>query len=785
MLSATRTTRSTARPTRLTDQGGQPTAVMSAAAADGAPTAEPAVAAAAADEPPPPPPTRLQARAAAGASGTEPTTATSTAPLLTLLPGDPLHATTAHPGRLHAFPGGSGGRLTRSRTVVMEDAVEATTALPPEDPAAAGAGALKRGCGRAGGAGSRRGAGVSVSATITPEDDDDDLLGIEKVMKKMRVGSSMQEGAALATSTASSFAQPAVPSAVFDDFDDDADLEGLPRRYAPDPVAPLGPADDDASDYFPSDLDEAQDRSTPASHQRRRVRAATTVLRMAQHFHKVAPVPSANLFEPFQHRTDLDSVLLADPVLQLAMTTSATQTQAASKRTTRRSGETAVMSDTSYGGMVTAQNAGAVLVPAHWEARMRRYNNEEERWVEKGPVVLLILPCRPESPWEARVVGHYTFGTQSVAINMPISDVHDIFIKRRGHEIWLSSGGNNIVARALITQHPRRLRELVSPTDQKAMQHLMEVEGSSAVAGGSAGGNRDRERSRGKARDMMDDSDSETSSPEKQVPTASNQKTELFITQRVLPGPNAAHAEESKDYLFECHTQVVGVREESASVFKFTFESEDEAKRFKARFNSAVRDFGEFLLEQRIASFSTPQPVNRLLLSGQVVAAPSPKMQISPFAGRENLSREMAVSGLMYTPVIQDGCEEIQHRCVCSHCHAALAVTVPVDYGKSPAEDSKRPPRGRGRAALSSSPLSNPILPTIEELVQAHRKHPLATRWGPYDRKQAVWRVYRCRYGFAGEGGGLGEAAGAHSRPKRATWEVVAVGGGMESGKAE
>jgi hypothetical protein len=39
-----------------------------------------------------------------------------------------------------------------------------------------------------------------------------------------------------------------------------------------------------------------------------------------------------------------------------------------------------------------------------WTCRLRRYNPEEARWVEKGPVVLMVLPAREESPWEARFV---------------------------------------------------------------------------------------------------------------------------------------------------------------------------------------------------------------------------------------------------------------------------------------------------------------------------------------------------------------------------------------------
>jgi hypothetical protein len=121
-----------------------------------------------------------------------------------------------------------------------------------------------------------------------------------------------------------------------------------------------------ASDYYGSDLDENADTATPASANRRKHRASVAVQRMAEYFSIHYPISAQNIFA-------------------------------------------------SYNGL-----------PPHWMARLRRYNREEGRWVEKGPVVLMILPCRKEpgeggrgGEWEARLVAHFAFGTQSAVINMP------------------------------------------------------------------------------------------------------------------------------------------------------------------------------------------------------------------------------------------------------------------------------------------------------------------------------------------------------------------------------
>jgi hypothetical protein len=69
---------------------------------------------------------------------------------------------------------------------------------------------------------------------------------------------------------------------------------------------------------------------------------------------------------------------------------------------------------------------------------------------------------------------------------------------------------------------------------------------------------------------------------------------------------------------------------------------------------------------------------------------------------------QMAENGLIFTPVIPDTTQTIQHRFVCTHCKATLTTSIEV---------------------CSSAKLRPRNIPTIEAIRKAHQSHPLATRW--------------------------------------------------------
>ena len=50
----------------------------------------------------------------------------------------------------------------------------------------------------------------------------------------------------------------------------------------------------------------------------------------------------------------------------------------------------------------------------YWIAQMQRFNLEERRWVNKGPVLLYLL----QGSSECQLVGNYLYSTKSIAMNL-------------------------------------------------------------------------------------------------------------------------------------------------------------------------------------------------------------------------------------------------------------------------------------------------------------------------------------------------------------------------------
>ncbi|KAI8854591.1 hypothetical protein BC829DRAFT_195542 [Chytridium lagenaria] len=154
-----------------------------------------------------------------------------------------------------------------------------------------------------------------------------DLSGIVGTMKKMKVDPlNNYETPELAIPAEALI--PAFPalqsfSTAMDEFDE---FDDAPSVLEPSSMAPGGQLEDDASDYFPSDTEETDDRSTPASSNRRLARGIKIIENMREYFNLNYKTPSIHLF------------------------------------------------------------GGEDRDPPSWGARLRKYNAEEERWVEKGPV---------------------------------------------------------------------------------------------------------------------------------------------------------------------------------------------------------------------------------------------------------------------------------------------------------------------------------------------------------------------------------------------------------------
>ncbi|KAJ3109396.1 hypothetical protein HDU97_006641 [Phlyctochytrium planicorne] len=522
---------------------------------------------------------------------------------------------------------------------------------------------------------------------------DDDDSGLSSHMKRVKIGEGQSTdvpGADDEVSVPAFEPAPSVLEAYADHMEDD-DLDGnIPFKKSA-PVEILAPVEqkleDDASDYFASDIEESEDRSTPMSKERRKVRGDLTIARMSSYFKTNYPVPAVNIFQA--------------------------------------NGD-----------------------PPFWYARLRKFNEEENRWVEKGPVVILIVPCRPEAPWEARVVAHFTFGTQSAAVNMPITAFHANAIVSKGRRALVSSFGCNIIGKAFITQQPRKLREVLAPLNTKDTQRLMEAEGiktTDAMAALPAEIASRMKKSKSKINVRHSEGSSENSSPE---------RSSILNSSSVGAG--------NSDYLYECRTTVVGVKEEGCSLFVFRFESSKDTASFHERFVRASSDYDRSLAEQRLMTFMTPQPKQRNLLSGQLVAGgpDQPRFQ-SPFAGNVQAAQALADSGLIYVPVSSDAVaaatlgqasKPMEHRFICWHCRASVACNMP-------------------------------LVPSVERIMEAHREHPNSTRWDHPDAEAKARKIrtgYRCPYAFNSIGAGGMFEANENDAPmrkaKRSRWDPIVLG---------
>ncbi|KAJ1551491.1 hypothetical protein HK405_014405, partial [Cladochytrium tenue] len=303
------------------------------------------------------------------------------------------------------------------------------------------------------------------------------------------------------------------------------------------------------------------------------------------------------------------------------------------------------------------------------------------------------------------------------------SDVHHLFLEVRSQRILLSTAGNNAVATALITQQPRRLRDLISVLTPRDSEHLTEVE-SGARASANAASRAHREAASAAACGGNDsDASDGDGPPRKRAALARSEPDDGEAT-----ASRAANGV-SSDYVYECRTQVVAVREESASLFILVFESEHDVKNFKARFTRAASDYSAARIARAQESFLTPQPVARLLFSGQIVPSPQPTLRSSPYAGNPSLAHQLASLGLVYTPVVPDGPgpATVQDRCVCFHCHAVVTLPPPSTPGASP--------------------------PPASAVARAHQAHPLAS-YAPSaaaaagDKKAPAAKGYYCQYAF-------------------------------------
>ncbi|KAJ3387071.1 hypothetical protein CcCBS67573_g09480 [Chytriomyces confervae] len=577
---------------------------------------------------------------------------------------------------------------------------------------------------------------------------DSDEFGLVAAMKRTRIGLEDASGpvtrskrgmkASVSMNSLNSAQSLNSVHAVPSESEDDLDGPTV-RRQTGKHLAPVAAANDDASDFCPSDVESsdmlvmAYSRSQAAV-LRRHARARDIASRMADHFAREMPFASRAIFAggPFSVRARL-----------------------------RR---------------VTCDPDPFALV------------QNPPRWSEKGPVVIMLLPCAEDRPSEARLVAHYTFGTQTAAVNMPISDIHNLYLKRVSpKKVILNSLGNNIIAHAITTQHPRKIRDVLAGAPLNArdvkllsnaqlrttdaslesysniaievaerLEHAILADqiappalwkgkrkcaangsGDSNASGNSKkGGSKDLNRHRqGTGNSSMvcheeaDDSDE-----------SSGHNTPVTQSQKEFDRAGS-------DYLYECQSTVIGVREESSSVFMFVFETSNDCDGFMTRFLQAVNDYSTYRTQARYATFSQPQLIKRALLTGQTVPVPgSIATHVSPFANDTLLACQISETGLFYQPVVSDipaaasssassitnavSTSRIQHRLICSHCHATLAVCTQTD-----------------------------ALPTAYQIFVAHWNHAFAKRGGDKVKgyvvtaaaaAAAVAGVYRCVYASKG-----------------------------------
>ncbi|KAJ3117536.1 hypothetical protein HK100_000806 [Physocladia obscura] len=515
--------------------------------------------------------------------------------------------------------------------------------------------------------------------------------------------------------------------ASIDDSSDD-DLGGNPvmKKKADHTIVPVK-QNDDASDYYPSDIEDvanvAEDnpRNSVASAARRAERCMNTVHRMAGYFSNLMPRASAKLFN--------------------------------------------------------ADMCGR-RVPFYVTARLRRWCYDEDRWSDRGPVVCMFLPCADDGVrvTQSRLVAHFLFGTQSVALNMPISDVHGTYVISPNARVTMFSSLNqNIIPKVITTTRPRRIHDILnsnlSARDARLLKETCVSSSNrifaaaaveeqkntdflaTAVAkrlddciSGKTNKNNSSSNRMGKLRNSreaeVEESDEE-SDHSGGFNTPKSRRDGRMIVNNVdsQVKTRAINVSNNPDYVLECKSTIVGVKEESASVFMLLFDKKDDRSRFNERFAKAANDFADGLVQARIETMIIPQVVKRVLLSGQMAVFPGGATNRSPLSIDPVLVRKIAETGLIYIPSIPPAEAQfesknhsqlqpcIQHRLVCTHCHAALAICT-----------------------KSNSSNTAPNLPTFEEVCIAHAEHAYAKRVAGRGKINAG-QVYRCVYAMRGVGG--------------------------------
>ncbi|KAJ3353928.1 hypothetical protein HDU83_006133 [Entophlyctis luteolus] len=291
-----------------------------------------------------------------------------------------------------------------------------------------------------------------------------------------------------------------------------------------------------------------------------------------------------------------------------------------------------------------------------------------------------------------------------------ISDVHDLYLRKvSSRELLFSSLNLNIIAKALTNAQPRRIHEVLDERTLTEKDAKILYKNSMKDPEESGSG-----------------STSSASTPDRGVGFAS--------------APAAFAGIANPDYILECKSTLLGVKEDRSSLYRLLFETKEDCSIFQLTFEQAVKNHASNLAEVRTSTYTTPQPMKRVLLSGQTVAIAGPT-HLSPFAANPTLARQLAESGLAYIPSIlpetvanaqahnmQEGQGHsaapagVQHRLVCMHCHAALAVCT--------------------RTAA---------LPSAAEVFAAHAGHPFARRRRGATAKErrsgaATADVYYCVY---------------------------------------
>ncbi|KAJ3415951.1 hypothetical protein HDV05_003792, partial [Chytridiales sp. JEL 0842] len=392
-------------------------------------------------------------------------------------------------------------------------------------------------------------------------DDFDELDGeagecIEESVKRLRVG---------ADSTQRSYLKPTISmmssstiDSLFEPNDDlgldDDDLLGVGGSGLP----PANEDPDEISDYYPSDLEESTDPSSEPSSDRRKERAARTVERMQMHFGTHFPQCTSTLF--------------------------------------------------SY------QQQQEVEVP-RFLCRMRKYGSEEgRRWVEKGPVVLMVLP-------NGRVG------------------------EEEGFKGYTGRGGGR-----LILSTPLPFNKPAQPSTASALEKKQQEESYKSRLRSSTSKFR---TSHTHSPSQESDSDSESETASKPTPVK--------------------HPE--GELVSLCTPHLLSVTESKSTLFLFLFDTEPQALQFESTLHLFSRRFTHLLTLDRLSTFTHPQKIGRLLISGSVIHPnpfPTPLLHppqpqtpstllLSPLAPSPVVAEIFAKTGLVYTPVQQTS-GDVQHR---------------------------------------------------------------------------------------------------------------------------